>query len=400
MNDIVDKTWKYVCEIKSTRQEKIIYYHQFKEQELFDLFQQKFPTLRDDVSINDYAEFARLAALESLYEEDFKAKFNEFLRLKEYEFYFEIGKTTGFSIDYQIGQGKLMPYNKLPTAVQDHFTVMTSTDVPRRNYNDDSWFIHFSIQALGPHKSIEKAIKAVKQSLSIFRLTYLYSSNPYFPEAIASPFKYVGRRGDRILSISYGFNGIIFYRNESYDKMISDLSKLVNKIGTTEIEKRIINALDFFGMIENVTSLRMKFLLVVFALEGLILSGDDKDYSLRKKLPEKIAFLILEPSNWESNIHYLGMPIDRSIIKSIADVRLSIATKLEKVYDKRSAFAHPRSKKAEDISIYDFDFVSKTLRLVVCKLIELNQGGVTHIDKDNLLDIKSLNGYLERLKFG
>jgi predicted AlkP superfamily phosphohydrolase/phosphomutase len=113
-------------------------------------------------------------------------------------------------------------------------------------------------------------------------------------------FKYTESGGvtNRYLLISYNSKTNII-TSESYDKMISDLNKLINKVETTEIEKRIINALDFFGMIENITSLRMKFLLVVFALEGLILSGDDKDYSIRKKLPEKIAFLILEPSNWE-----------------------------------------------------------------------------------------------------
>jgi hypothetical protein len=105
-------------------------------------------------------------------------------------------------------------------------------------------------------------------------------------------FKYTESGGvtNRYLLISYNSKTNII-TSESYDKMISDLNKLINKVETTEIEKRIINALDFFGMIENITSLRMKLLLVVFALEGLILSGDDKDYSIRKKLPEKIAFL-------------------------------------------------------------------------------------------------------------
>ena len=49
------------------------------------------------------------------------------------------------------------------------------------------------------------------------------------------------------------------------------------------------------------------------------------------------------------------------MIKTIANARVLIATKLEKVYDKRSSFAHPRSKKVEGTSIYDFDFGSKAL---------------------------------------
>jgi hypothetical protein len=71
MNDVVDKTWKYVCEVNSMRQGKIIYYDQFKEQELFDLFERKFPTLKDDVSINDYAEFARCSEFMGSYIDEF-----------------------------------------------------------------------------------------------------------------------------------------------------------------------------------------------------------------------------------------------------------------------------------------------------------------------------------------
>ena len=395
--DFIDKTWEYVCELKKKRQGKVIYYDRSKELKLMELFIRKFRALRNEISINDLAEFARINSNDCSSSDDLRAKFNEFLKLKVYDFYFELGRTSRFYIGYQIGQGRLMPYSKLPIGIQTHFVAMASDDVPSRNYSDDIWFIHFTVKSLGQHKSIEKAIQAVKQSISIFRLTYLYTSDPYFPEAIISPLRYVGTIGNQILGVGYDFGGLMFHRSESYDMMISELSELVNKIDKNEIESRIINALEFFGMIENTTPLRIKFLLVIFALEGLLLSGDDKEYSLRKKLPEKIAFLILESANWDSVIHYIDISVDTSMINTIAKARASIVSKLEKIYDRRSAIAHGGVK---DMSIYDFDFGSKVLRSVISKLIQLNRQGIAYVKKKGgLFDAKSLDGYLEGIKY-
>jgi len=145
-----------------------------------------------------------------------------------------------------------------------------------------------------------------------------------------------------------------------------------------------------------------KFVLPIFLSFSIHLSGDDKEFSLRKKLPEKTAFLILQATDWPSPVGYLQLDKAAPIPKTLVEARALVVDKLEKIYDKRSAFAHPRSKNVSDVSSTDFDFTTKVLRSVFLKLDELSKEGITHIREEGrtLQDRKSLDTYIERLKHG
>lgn len=142
----------------------------------------------------------------------FEAEFSEFLKLKDYEFYFEVGKISNFPIAYQLGQGKLYPYSRIPVRIQNHFAEIGSSDVPPQKYDDNIWFIQIILKAFGQHKAIENAIKAANQCFSIYRLIYLRPSNIYFPERMIPPFRHVGRHHDQILSVGYDFSDSGFER--------------------------------------------------------------------------------------------------------------------------------------------------------------------------------------------
>ena len=358
------------------------------------------PKTREVCSINDFAFFARSAAFRKLSRRKFEAEFSEFLKLKDYEFYFEVGKISNFPIAYQLGQGKLYPYSRIPVRIQNHFAEIGSSDVPPQKYDDNIWFIQIILKAFGQHKAIENAIKAANQCFSIYRLIYLRPSNIYFPERMIPPFRYVGRHHDQILSVGYDFSDSGFERMKSNDKSVSELGNLVVKSDRSEIENRIVNAVDFLSLIGEVNPLRMKFLMCIIALEGLILSGEDKEYGLRKKLSEKIALLILQPRGLTSTVNYLDLDRETKP-KSLVEARVLVARKLEKVYDKRSALAHLRAKDNE-IALSEFDFAMRVLRLAILELNKLSKNGITHIGKKGglLQDLKSLEFYFEKLKYG
>jgi hypothetical protein len=321
--------------------------------------------------------------------------------------YFHLGGVSGFDEGYNLGTGELCSFNNLPTNIRDYVSHTSKVDLGREITQD--WFMRIDIDSLGQHKSLETAIQQARTNVSIYKLTHLVVEDDYYrPESYTSPYRYVIESGGEIQAFGYDFSGIWFYRDKSHDRIIFQLTDIVkkDKERQSEIEKGITSALNSIGIIENSTPLHLKFLIPVFSLEGLILTGEDKDYSLRKKLPEKIVFLILDKSNWREIIRYLDL--ENSALMSLSQARVHLAKKLQDVYDKRSAAAHPR-RSNEKVLLEDYNFVLKVLRQVVIKLAQLNEtddethNRITHIKREKgkpLLDeINSLDVYIESLKY-
>lgn len=77
-------------------------------------------------------------------------------------------------------------------------------------------------------------------------------------------------------------------RIDLFDQKVRDITKIGINKHTSELEKRVLNAIDIFGLSDDATALEIRFLLCVIALEGLLLSEGDKDFisarSSRRKL--------------------------------------------------------------------------------------------------------------------
>lgn len=54
---------------------------------------------------------------------------------KNFDFYFRIGETSGFTDGYALGNGKLYPFNKLPSPIQKHIR----NEYPRRIVEDRAY---------------------------------------------------------------------------------------------------------------------------------------------------------------------------------------------------------------------------------------------------------------------
>jgi hypothetical protein len=305
-----------------------------------------------------------------------------------------------------LGTGKFCSFNGLPTIIKDHLSYTSRIDDPSKEADKD-WFMRIDVDSLGQHKSLQLAIQQARRNVSIYKLTHLVLEDDYYrAETYISPYSYVCEFGGKIQAFGYDYGGTWFYRNKSNDRFISQLTDVVKKSEKeqSDIEKGISNALDSLGIIETGTPLHLKFLLSIFSLEGLVLSGEDKEYSLRKKLPEKIAFLIVDSSNWQETIRDLGL--ENFLLKSLAEARVSLVKKLEKMYDKRSDVAHSRVGN-DKVLIEDFNFISRILRLVIMKLSGLNERDderhkrITHVKKKKILlnDESSLDTYIDILKY-
>lgn len=69
-------------------------------------------------------------------------------------------------------------------------------------------------------------------------------------------------------------------RIDLFDQMVREITKMGINKHTSELEKRVLNAIDIFGLSDDATALEIR----------LLLSEGDKDY-LGWKLSEKVAFL-------------------------------------------------------------------------------------------------------------
>lgn len=96
-------------------------------------------------------------------------------------------------------------------------------------------------------------------------------------------------------------------RIDLFDQMVREITKMGINKHTSELEKRVLNAIDIFGLSDDATALEIRFLLSVIALEGLLLSEGDKDY-LGWKLSEKVAFLVADTSEWRVAQERYGRP--------------------------------------------------------------------------------------------
>jgi transcriptional regulator CtsR len=96
-------------------------------------------------------------------------------------------------------------------------------------------------------------------------------------------------------------------RIDLFDQMVREITKMGINKHTSELEKRVLNAIDIFGLSDDATALEIRFLLCVIALEGLLLSEGDKDY-LGWKLSEKVAFLVADTREWRVAQERYGRP--------------------------------------------------------------------------------------------
>jgi len=345
----------------------------------------------------DWASFSLKKPLGEIAKEEFTSYLDSklFSSPRDFDFYFRIGETSGFTDGYTVGNGKLYPFNKLPSSIQKHLR----TQFPHRLDEDrayggeklgdyvkrreQEWYLHIQVQSVGYHKAREKAIVNAKRNVNILKLIY----GPHGSLSdydIQSPFDYlVQMKGATRPGGGYQRKRgrVFFSRIDDLDEIVSDITSIINSKNPTDLDKRILNVIDVFGLIDDLTPLHVRFLLCIVSLENLLL--DERDY-LGWKLAEKMSYLVGDSRAWFGTYHNIEFEdpkqklTDTFIKENIARTRIALDRTIRTFYDKRSGFAHGglETNPSKRITVNDYNLASSLLMWTVEKLLELGGGMV------------------------
>jgi hypothetical protein len=372
-------------------------------QDLFDFFE----NLLSYCKKKNYSDISR-SELESRFKELF------FNAPNFYDFYFRIGQSNQDLQEYKIGDGKLMYHRQLPYSLRKHISKKRE-----RDYGYKDCYMHIRINAAGKDKAREVAMQSAKRNISIYKLVYLkewyydlyYRTISHF-DFYSCPDKHNPDPERRIQENSTHQSDYTLHidRDAELDNVISDINKITSKEeNLNELERKILNVIDIFGLIDNSTSLHIRFLLCIICLEGLLLSREDRDY-IGWKFAEKIAFLLGTSEYWVRNYHKIGhehlfpnhVPIPNELIHGTAENRRTLFYKMRDFYGKRSGITHgtKSNKDTEDsITEEDYSLIYSILRLSIVLILNLLNKGFTHVSKRDPDDTKYLDLYIENMKY-
>lgn len=395
----------------------------------WDLYQklEQIPGKSDNITYYDTSDlFYEIEArtnipYDKITNDEFKKYLDDYLLGKpfDYEFCFRITKKPVFSSGYELGSGKVFPFDDLPKTLRkyveqsmymeflhDHEYHNTKEEyIEYRKKNDN--YLYLTVKALYHQSATNKAISQSNRSLNILKFINAFKRFSIYGDDSYSHFNYYFNCNSLKTSGSRGgasFEGLPVHRWVILDNQVNAITEMMLKDKKTDLEKRILNVIDVYGLIDDSTPLHLSFILCVIALEGLLLHDGEKDY-LGWKLAEKLSFLLGDSVPWLITAFQIKRDqITPEVISSKTfEGRKLMSEKVTQLYNKRSRFAHSGidPKKDKDrIIAQDYEFTFLILRWSVDKLIELRKNGVENIAVTAAKDGKSLDEYIQKLKLG
>ncbi len=246
-------------------------------------------------------------------------------------------------------------------------------------------------------KAIELATRIANQGLNIYKCLYHTEISPlkeckFWVDGIVGG---VEERREH-----YSFHS--HHPSDKLERYVKLASRMVlDETGGDEVSEHVVSAIDVYGLIHQETPIELKFILSVFALEGLLAGKDDKDF-VGWKLREKVALLLGGFAFWIR--YYLHREIDEPLTieeveKYRVEARRKLARTISDMYELRSLFAHASGELKEKITEEDYRFASMIFRLTLQVMLHLYEvEGIRYISKQEGGD-KSLDWLLESLKF-
>jgi len=363
-------------------------------------------------------------SLDDIYFADFKKTIETYIHSKPIlmNFYFRLGPATDFNVGYIIGNGKLLPFENLPKnykkGVESNWRNSFSEDregtesfAEYKRMRHDEWYMHIALESIGEARGQERAALMVKRNMNIYNFAHSEQYGWPIAREDVSPYGYCYDFTDfdgKTRIETTGSNSeaphqesLLLFRDKEYDGFISALSQILVSDEKCELDTRIVQAIDVFGMIDDNTPLYVRFMLCVIALEGLLSKGDRG--TIRARLCEYISFLLGDSEWWllGSENELIQQPTHKRVKGAgLVESRSSLYTIVGKMYDKRSGFAHTgrKGEPNEEIIVDDYMFVAALLRKLVERLVELRRKGIEHLIKKPP-GKNSLEDYVENLKF-
>jgi len=292
----------------------------------------------------------------------------------------------GFPEGYKVGNSKITLFENLPRELKENigkhciFEYKHRDDTEKALTLEDYKNIHISkhwicrkVRGVGYYKLAEEAYEKINDDLNIIRIAYNFRE-----EIITRDHKdfFYFDSDTKLIGSSHKCRNSMQYLDFTDDE-IKILNELFLKDKKSDIDHRIVTSLKLYGLQTTVTPVEIKFVLIMNALEGLLLSKNDINY-LGKKLSEKVAFLIGKDK----------------------DERLPTYRTMKEMYNKRSNFTHQKKRMNEKDKITESDLLhlSNAFMRTVTKLLELEKDGIIQtIEGDK--NEKSLDSYIKDIMF-
>lgn len=347
----------------------------------------KFKQLKYIISYRDMHDILYFVVLElgkdlkDISEREFKAYIaKKLLKTKTYKFYFLVSYLFNYPVNRRLGYGVATNFDNIPQNVKEEFIQdwkhiysvyarFERSEEEFLNKNKTATFLLIDVEASGHFKAIENATKLAEESVNVLRFLY------------GIDFKLFHCRFVTDNSISGGsmmsndtFGGHASYLPK-FEAKIERLSEIIVKKNPLEIEERVKNTINIFGIQTGIEDKNVKLILLISCLEGLLLSSSDKDY-LGWKLAEKTSFILHK--NWKK--------------------RQATSDFITNMYEKRSRFVHQdKKKRIEEVSDGEILDLENIVMGIMYELFNKLDEGYIQIQKEP--SKKSINEFIEREKF-
>lgn len=292
----------------------------------------------------------------------------------------------GFPEGYKVGNSKITLFENLPRELKENidehyiFEYKQRDDTEKTFTLEDYKNIHMSkhwicrrVEGVGHYKLNEEAYEKINDDLNILRIAYKSRE-----ETITLDHKdfFYFDSDMKLIGSSHKCRNSVQYLDFRDDE-IKILNEVFLKDEKSDIDHRIATSLKLYGLQTTVTPVEIKFVLIMNALEGLLLSKTDTNY-LGKRLSEKVAFLIGKEK----------------------DERLQTYLTMKEMYNKRSNFTHQKQRMNEKDKITESDllYLSNAFIRTVTELLELERNSIIQtIEGDK--NKKSLDSYIKDVMF-
>ena len=163
------------------------------------------------------------------------------------------------------------------------------------------------------------------------------------------------------------------YHSKYLDEHLERLSKISIAKNPSRLQKKILQALQIYGLSRFSQKTEIRFIFLISALESLLLTENDKDY-LGKKISEKTAFL-------------LGNDYEK---------RLQIYKQMKSFYGKRSGLVHSGKTEISDSEVRTLDDI---FRATSFKLLELSMSYSKMEQRTRDNEQEGIEDFINKLKF-
>ena len=338
----------------------------------------------------------------------------------KYVFLFRFGNHNDFSKGSRLGTGRFVTLQNIPKRDREFIESYLPREREKHHYSmisKEDWlkirqrdaYMKIIVTSIGKEKAQEKAFRESKRNFNILKLVLgIGISNERRMEV---PFFYYMKNMNtgRVQLAEESWKNFNIYKSPYSDKIIGQITNIILKTNQSDLEKRILNTIEIYGLIEHNTSSHVSFILCLIGLESLFLSSDDKDI-LGSKLAEKISFLLADVPMWfwlSDNLTMKQMEkIDKKYIqKHLLDSRLKLHYTVKKLYEKRSRFSHEGiSTKQKNKEITTKDVI--LARSLLCWSVEIlltKTRKIKRIKKNpssgKTRDSNSLDDEIERMRY-